>query len=83
MAKKTEGAVPSEVQPAYALWSRGDVLRARQEARRVLAAGPSPEARQLAERLLRDTAPDQKIWMTAVGALVVVAVVLILLALRK
>ncbi len=83
MPKKSEETLPREVEPAYQLWTHGDVLRARQEAKRLLAQNPSSEAKALAERLLRDTVPDRKFWMAALFSVLVATIVLIFLALRK
>ncbi|MHB8420531.1 MAG: hypothetical protein ACYDCL_20855 [Myxococcales bacterium] len=75
---------PKELDLAYQLWAKGDVARARQEAKRLLAAQPPPEAeaREQAERLLRDTAPDPRALMTAAGAAAFVTVILLVLFLH-
>jgi uncharacterized protein HemY len=81
MAKsKPEGTLPKEIQPAYQLWTRGDMRGARKEARRVLAGNPADsEVQALAKRVLADTAPDPRAVQAGVGGLVFVAVILFLL----
>ncbi len=83
MAKsKPAGALPKEIETAYHLWAKGDVSRARQEARRVLAGNPEGEARTRAERLLADTGPDPKQLMAGAGGAAFVLVILLMLFVR-
>jgi hypothetical protein len=79
MSRAKEDNVESELQVAYRLWSRGDLTRARAEARRVLAGSPTEPVRERAQRLLRDTAPDPRALMAGVGAIVLVSVILLLI----
>ncbi|HUB06558.1 MAG TPA: hypothetical protein VMB50_06140 [Myxococcales bacterium] len=83
MAKsKPASTLPKDLELAYQLWAKGDVRRAREEAKRFLAAKPEGEARERAERLLADTGPDPKQLMTGAGAAAFVLVILLLLYLR-
>lgn len=77
-APKT-GSLPKEIDPAYQLWSRGDVLRARQEAKRVLAGNPEGDVRELAQRLLDDTRAEPGSLRAGAAGIAVVVVVLALL----
>lgn len=83
MAKsKPTNAPTKELELAYQLWGKGDVSRARQEAKRVLAAKPEAEAKARAERLLADTAPDPRALMAGAGSAAFVLVILLLLFAR-
>ena len=81
MAKsKPAGTLPKEIEPAYQLWTRGNVRGARQEAKRVLATKPAdPEVAALAQRVLDDTRVDARTLQVGVGGVVFVAVILFLL----
>jgi hypothetical protein len=62
---------------AMRLWSRGNVLAARQASRRVLdAEGSSAGERAEAEGLLRATSPDRKIRLIAFGAVLLLLLIL-------
>jgi hypothetical protein len=68
-----------------AAWRRldaGDVVSARREAQRILAANPSPEDRAQAEELLRRTRTPPALYGFALLAAVIIAVLVLLAVYR-
>jgi hypothetical protein len=74
-----EGHAPSEVEAAFQLWRKGNVLGARRVARRILEAGPEGSDRAEAQELLKATSPDQRTRLVAFGALLLLALILVAL----
>jgi hypothetical protein len=82
---KSKPAAPAgakELDLAYQLWSKGDISRARQEAKRVLAQNPEGETLARAQRLLADTGPDPRALQAGAGGAAFVLVILLLLFAR-
>lgn len=68
----------AEIHAAWARKDAGDVLGARREAERILAASPSPEDKAQAEELLRSTSTPRALYGYALLAAAVFVVLLVL-----
>jgi hypothetical protein len=86
MAKGDKAARPpalsEQMKRAWQLYEEGDKVRAREEARAVLAQPPSPLDAEQARELLQRTAPPHLVYLLAAAALALV-LALVLLAVTR
>ena len=74
-----EGHGSSEMEAAFQLWGKGNVLAARRASQRILEAEPTEVDRTEAVELLKATFPDQRTRLVAFGALFLLGLVLVVL----